>query len=217
MNAIEPSNADIDFMGKVPDGLWRAIFEFTCPLSRKRAVKAIEFLDEPYELDSKLYKSTTERVELADLRRLCKRLQPIVLAVVFNDILLKFDETSLEALYDILSSSNSTMKGAGTHTQRLALMFDTDGTAYNEQLMQVPSYFPNLISLHVLGYVSDGICWPFEPPVTKWLHNLSNIIWECEEATLSEVLQLLRQNQNLKTLWLPLSAGYPTRQELIRL
>ena len=111
-------------MGNLPHKLWRAIFEFICPLTgRKRAVKATDLLDKPYKFSPKFDKPMMELVELANLLRLRKRLQPIVLAVVFSDILLELGKIPLEGLYRILSSNNSTMKGAGVHTQR---QIDTD-------------------------------------------------------------------------------------------
>ncbi|CAG7852423.1 SubName: Full=Uncharacterized protein {ECO:0000313/EMBL:CCA70853.1} [Serendipita indica DSM 11827] len=187
----------VDYLSRLPTELWRKILQSTYPSVHEPAAM------DPYEFCRGWNLSSTKEDPVnyqpyrAQLRLVCKRLEPLAVELLFTDVALQRNQTHLESF---LYMATIGTHPPGYYTRRLTLSTPNVSSDTIDEcvkpLDKIAILLPNLVTLVLISDSEDAE----DPSYVGWIRNLRHIYWFVNEYAPKTITQILTQNSELETL-----------------
>ncbi|CAG7852422.1 SubName: Full=Uncharacterized protein {ECO:0000313/EMBL:CCA70854.1} [Serendipita indica DSM 11827] len=204
-----------EFLTMLPDELWREILDQVYPSRDGMAAVPSAFTSWGHAIGviarDPMRRMRAMQKYRSQLRLVCKRLEPIALGVLFQDIILPHHHTELELLFEIAQETHGAPSSPGDLTRRLMtrLCFpDEDGEmeegkTYDRQLDLIHKTFPNINTL----IIDDAFSTKVTTFYLDWITGVKHLCWYPSPLKYEQVVQILAQNPELQSFVLSSPSG----------
>ncbi|CAG7850242.1 SubName: Full=Uncharacterized protein {ECO:0000313/EMBL:CCA76603.1} [Serendipita indica DSM 11827] len=196
-----PTETDgVDYLGRLPDELWRLIFLATLPPRRGLAGDPITFFNGLTTLDNQVLGQTQK--QRANMRLICKALQSIALELLFTDVQLNIVSNSPVLFLKAVELGGSLSRHAGLFTRCLTFKLYKLGKVnawkearYYQPLREIFKLCPNVGTVEVEASLKSQSEFTLD-----WLPSINSLIWQGGYAHMGGISRILARNAQIEDL-----------------